>query len=85
MQSKLVRRVEPLVPAITTLKWLDVNVYLQVIVDREGAVETVSVLRGGHPLLNEAAIRLRMRSKIRASRVKNTSCSLLRQGSSCRS
>jgi TonB family protein len=55
MESKILRRVEPIYPEITTLKRLDVNLQLQVTVDEQGVVQAVRILQG-HPFLNEAAL-----------------------------
>ncbi len=56
MQSKIVRKIEPLLPEVTTLKRLDADLHLEVIVDEQGIVQSARVLYGGgHPSINEAA------------------------------
>jgi periplasmic protein TonB len=51
----LVKRVEPIYPAIAQAAWIDGVVILDAIVDNHGRIQSLKVLRG-HPLLAKAAI-----------------------------
>ena len=53
--SKLIRRVEPEYPELAKRARVQAVVLLQVMVDEQGNVSDVTVIRG-HPLLNQAAV-----------------------------
>jgi protein TonB len=53
--SKLIRRVEPEYPELAKRARVQGIVLLQVVVDEQGNVTEVNIIRG-HPLLNQAAV-----------------------------
>jgi protein TonB len=55
-EPKLLKRVEPIYPPLAVSAHVQGVVILEAIVDREGIVEQVRVLRSAHGLLDRAAI-----------------------------
>ena len=56
MAPALVHRVEPVFPDLAVAAQLGGMVILEAVVDTEGCVESVTVLRPRHPLLDRAAV-----------------------------
>jgi protein TonB len=56
LASKVVRRIDPVYPALARQARISGEVILQVLIDEEGSVSDIKVL-AGHPLLREAAAR----------------------------
>jgi periplasmic protein TonB len=54
-EAKLIHRVEPVYPKIAVAAHVSETVILDLVIDEEGNVASVTVLRG-HPLLNDAAV-----------------------------
>jgi periplasmic protein TonB len=54
-EAKLIRRVEPVYPKLAVATRVSETVVMDLLIDEDGNVATVTVLRG-HPLLNDAAI-----------------------------
>ncbi len=55
LESKLIRRIDPVYPEIAHKARVSGTVILQVVVDEEGNVSEIKVLQG-HPLLIDAAV-----------------------------
>ena len=55
MESKLVTRVEPVYPETARRARLEGTVALEVLIDEQGVVERVRIIRGGYPPLQPAA------------------------------
>jgi protein TonB len=55
-EPRLLRRVEPIYPPLAVSAHIEGVVILEAIVDREGQVEQVRVLRSPNPMLDKASI-----------------------------